>query len=108
TLLDVGGNTGKFSRRCAAFDPAVRITIADLPGQVGMATRNIREWGLEDRVGFHPVDLLSPDARLPNGQDAIWMSQFLCCFSEDEITGILQRCREALSDRGRIFILDTF
>lgn len=108
TLLDVGGNTGKFSRRAAAFDPEVKITIADLPGQVGMATKNIKEWGLEDRVSFHPVNLLDPEARLPKGQDAIWMSQFLCCFSEDEVVSILDRCREALSDHGRIFILDTF
>jgi hypothetical protein len=74
TLLDVGGNTGKFSRRAAAFDADVKITIADLPGQVGMATKNIQEWGLEGRVSFHPVN----------------------------------RCREALSERGRIYILDTF
>jgi len=85
TLLDVGGNTGKFSRKAAAFDPDVSITIADLPGQVGLATKNIEEWGLADRVGFHPVNLLDPAAKLPAGQ-----------------------CREALSDRGRIFILDTF
>jgi hypothetical protein len=108
TLLDVGGNTGKFSRRAAAFDADVKITIADLPGQVGMATKNIQEWGLEGRVSFHPVNLLNPNAKLPTGQDAIWMSQFLCCFSEDEIVSILNRCREALSERGRIYILDTF
>lgn len=108
TLLDVGGNTGKFSKRAAAFNADVRITIADLPGQVGLATANIQEWGLQDRVGFHPINLLDKEAELPEGQDAIWMSQFLCCFSEDEIVSILERCREALSDRGRIFILDTF
>lgn len=108
TLLDVGGNTGKFSRRAAAFDPDVRITIADLPGQVGLATKNIEEWELKDRVSFHPVNLLDPNTKLPKGQDAIWMSQFLCCFSEDEIVSILDRCREALSERGCIFILETF
>lgn len=108
TLLDVGGNTGKFSRRASAFDVDVKITIADLPGQVGMATKNIKDWGLENRVSFHPVNLLDLEAKLPKGQDAIWMSQFLCCFSEDEIVSILSRCREALSEDGRIFILDTF
>ena len=108
TLLDVGGNTGKFSRRAAAFDPDVQITIADLPGQVGLATKNIEEWGLKDRVSFHPVNVLDPKAPLPKGKDAIWMSQFLCCFSEDEIVSILERCREALSEHGSIFILETF
>jgi hypothetical protein len=108
TLLDIGGNTGKFSRRAAAYDADVKITIADLPGQVGMALKNMDEWGLKDRVGFHPVNLLDPNANLPKGQDAIWMSQFLCCFSENEIVSILERCREALSENGRVFILDTF
>jgi len=108
TLLDVGGNTGKFSKRAAAYDSEVKITIADLPGQVGMATKNIEEWQLQHRVSFHPINLLDPNATLPPGQDAIWMSQFLCCFSEDEIVSILNRCREALSPNGRIYILDTF
>lgn len=108
TLLDIGGNTGKFTKRASDFNANVRITIADLPGQLGMANANFKKWGIENRVTFHPINLLDPAQKLPKGQDAIWMSQFLCCFSEDEVVSILERCREALSDRGRIFILDTF
>lgn len=108
TLLDIGGNTGKFTKRASDFNKDVRITIADLPGQLGMANENFRAWGIEDRVTFHPINLLDTAQKLPKGQDAIWMSQFLCCFSEDEVVSILERCREALSPRGRIFILDTF
>ena len=36
----------------------------------------------------------------PKGYDAIWMSQFLDCFSEEEIVSILKRCYDALDDDG--------
>jgi len=36
------------------------------------------------------------------------MSQFLDCFSENEIVSILERCAEAISDDGHIFIMETF
>jgi hypothetical protein len=40
--------------------------------------------------------------------DAIWMSQFLDCFSEKEIISILKRCLSALSGKGRVYILEPF
>jgi hypothetical protein len=36
------------------------------------------------------------------------MSQFLDCFSDDQIKSILRRCREALSPGGKVFILEPF
>ena len=36
------------------------------------------------------------------------MSQFLDCFSEEEIISILIRCRKALNEGGSIFILEPF
>jgi len=36
------------------------------------------------------------------------MSQFLDCFSETEIISILERCHDALSDDGCVFILEPF
>ncbi|HMX80768.1 MAG TPA: methyltransferase, partial [Ferruginibacter sp.] len=42
------------------------------------------------------------------GFDAIWMSQFLDCFSDAEIVSILKRCRAALDANGSIFILEPF
>ena len=41
SFLDVGGNTGKFSMQCANYDPNVKITILDLPGQANVARKNI-------------------------------------------------------------------
>ncbi len=107
-LLDVGGNTGKWTVQCAQFNPDVRVTIADLPQQLQLAKETIRQNGLEARVDFFPTDLLDPARPLPEGHDAIWMSQFLDCFSEKEIVSILQRAARAMSPESTLYILELF
>ena len=107
-LLDVGGNTGRFTLRALSRDPELRVTVADLPGQLAMCKENVEAAGFIDRVQFHPVNLLDPEAVLPSGDiDAVWMSQFLCCFSEDEIVQLLGVARRAMSADCRLFVLDT-
>ena len=108
TILDVGGNTGKFSIFCASQHPEVILTILDLPGQVKEATENIRNNGLEDRITTYGLNLLDNSKPFPKGYDAIWMSQFLDCFSQDEILGLLNRSYEALGEDGSLFILETY
>ncbi|MCF6170473.1 MAG: methyltransferase domain-containing protein [Bacteroidales bacterium] len=108
TILDVGGNTGKFSIFCARHNETVKITILDLPGQVKDALKNIREEGLEDRISTHALNLLDNAIPFPKSHDAIWMSQFLDCFSQDEIRGLLKRAFHALDEKGSLFILETY
>jgi hypothetical protein len=107
-ILDVGGNTGKFSLQCCAYDPDVRITIVDHQGQLEAARENLRAHGIDARVDGHAADLLDPSAALPSGYDVYWMSQFLDCFGEREIVSILERTAAAMSRESRLFILETF
>ena len=107
-ILDVGGNTGKFAVCCCNHDPDVQVSIVDLPGQLANARENIAEQGLSDRITGHPTDLLSLDAKLPGGHDAIWMSQFLDCFSEVEIVSILSRAAEVMDADTPLYILETY
>ncbi len=106
-IVDVGGNTGKWSMACCKFDPNVAVTIVDLPGQVEMAKKNVKAAGLEDRISFQPMNMLSPDRAIPQA-DIIWMSQFLDCFSEDQIVGILQHAVKSMNDDTRLMIMETF
>lgn len=106
-IFDVGGNIGKFSAFAANCDPKLEIKILDLPEQLELAEENLRKEGLEDRVGFHPIDLLDEEAAFPKGADIIWMSQFLDCFSEEMIHSILSRAKEALNPGGSIMIMET-
>jgi len=107
-LLDIGGNTGKFSLACARHNADVRITLLDLPGQTAMAKQNIQAAGFAGRVTCHDIDFLDPAQEFPGGQDAVWMSQFLDCFSEEQIVSILDRARRALAPQGRVHIVDSY
>ena len=107
-ILDVGGNTGKFSIYCAQNNDNVHMTILDLPGQVKDAKIKIHEAGLDDKISTHTLNLLDNSIPFPTGYDTIWMSQFLDCFSQEEILGLLQRSYEALDKNGSLFILETY
>jgi ubiquinone/menaquinone biosynthesis C-methylase UbiE len=107
-LLDIGGNTGKFAIQCVQFDPDVHVTIMDLPGQLEMAKANIEKLGLSERISFHENNVLDETKKFPKGFDAIWMSQFLDCFSDAEIISILKRADEAIDSNGRVYILEPF
>ena len=107
-LLDLGGNTGKWAVACARFDPQVRITIADLPQQLEFARETVRRNKLGSRVDFFATDILDESKPLPEGYDAIWMSQFLDCFSEKEIVSILRRAARGIEAGGALFILELF
>ncbi len=107
-LLDVGGNTGKWAVACAKFDADVNITIADLPQQLEFARETVRKNNLAGRVDFFATDLLDESKPLPGGHDAIWMSQFLDCFSEKEIVSILRRAAQAMNAGSTLYILELF
>jgi len=108
SFLDVGGNTGKFALQCAKFDPTVKITILDLPGQTNVAQKNIADAGFEDRISTIAINLLDNSIPFPKGFDIIWMSQFIDCFSLEEIYSLFSRTYEAMTDNASFYILETF
>jgi ubiquinone/menaquinone biosynthesis C-methylase UbiE len=108
TLMDVGGNTGKFAVQCVTQVPGLEVTIVDLPDTLGAAQKNISEKGLEGRIHFFAADMLDDKNDLPEGFDAIWMSQFLDCFSEEQIHSILTRAVKSMRDNSRLYILELF
>lgn len=110
TLYDVGGNTGKWALQCVAYDPDVRVRVLDLPQQISMMEENVSGKEGCERISGHGINLLDPAACFPldeDGPDAIWMSQFLDCFSMEQIVDILRRAREAMKDHTRLFIMET-
>ena len=107
-ILDVGGNTGKWSLSCVHHNKEVQLTIADLPQQIAMAKENIAKYAEGNRISYHPLDILKPETVLPEGYDVVWMSQFLDCFSEAEIVSILRKAQRALVPGGKLIIMETF
>ncbi|MBC5837365.1 class I SAM-dependent methyltransferase [Flavobacterium muglaense] len=108
SFLDVGGNTGKFSMQCANYDANVNITILDLPGQANVARKNIAAAGFQNRITAIDTNLLDNSIPFPKGYDIIWMSQFIDCFSLEEIYGLFRRAYESMTDDASFYILETF
>ena len=107
-LMDIGANTGKWSLHCLRHDPEVRLTLLDLPVQLAQARVTLDQAGLLSRADLHPIDILDFSAPFPNGMDAVWMSQFLTCFSIEAIGQIFRRTAACLAEGGSVWVLDTF
>lgn len=109
SLLDVGGNTGRWAMRCVNYDDNVKVTIMDLPQQIKMMKKAIEGKKGADRISGYGADLLDENTEFPkSGFDVIWMSQFLDCFSEDQIVSILSRAAASMDESGRLYIMETF
>lgn len=108
TIFDIGGNTGKFALQCFNFDETVAITIFDLPGQLKKALANIKNEGFGERISGQEINWLHENLSIPKGADVIWMSQFLDCFSEDEIVKILKTCVDSMESSTELIIIETF
>ena len=109
SLFDVGGNTGRWALRCVDYDPEVRVTILDLPQQIGLMQRQVAGKPGADRISGYGINLLDKAQHFPADRsvDAIWMSQFLDCFSMDEIVSILRRASESMTANTRLYIMET-
>lgn len=107
-IMDVGGNTGKFSIKCAEFNKDVKVTILDLPGQLADAYKNIEAHGFMDRIDGYPINLLDHSKAYPTGYDIVWMSQFLDCFSQEDIIELLKKAKSAINKNGAVYIMETF
>jgi hypothetical protein len=107
-IMDIGANTGKFSRAALEHDARVQLHLLDLPQQLSMAQATLERAGLAHRAQLHPIDMLDLAAAFPTGMDLVWMSQFLSCFSESAIASILARAAAALAPGGQVLIMDTF
>lgn len=108
SLLDVGCNTGKFARMCLKRLPDAVIGLADLAIQLDAARAQLQPEGALERIRWHALDLLDPQAPLPPGYQLVWMSQLLDCFSEAQIIAVLAKARAAMPPGGRVWILELF
>ncbi len=105
-ILDIGGNTAKWSICCCKYDSAVKMTIVDLPGQTAVARENAAKAGFGDRIDTCEGNILAGSTVLPARYDAVWMSQFLDCFSLHQITKIIKKVVSAAGEDTDIFVLE--
>ena len=107
-LLDVGGNTGRWALQCVGYNPEVEVTIMDLPQQLALMQKATEGKKGAERIKQYPANLLDEQVVFPKGFDVIWMSQFLDCFSPEQVTHILRRAAQAMDRHTRLYILESY
>jgi hypothetical protein len=109
TLLDIGGNTGRFALKCVQHNPDIQITICDLPQQIDLMRNAVKGKPGAERIDGIGANLLNKEQALPHDKhyDVVWMSQFLDCFNEDEIVSILTRVKDIMDVDTRVYIMET-
>lgn len=105
-LFDIGGNTAKWAIASCKYDSDVNVTIIDLPGQTAVAEKNAAEAGFAGRISTYAGNILAESTVLPSAPDAVWMSQFLDCFSLHQITKILKKVHEAATENTDVYVLE--
>lgn len=105
-IMDIGSNTGKFAKAALSYNAYVHITMVDLAPQIAMAQNNPDLSPFKDRIESFPTNILHADEALPSYPDTVWMSQFLDCFSLDEIQRIVKKIKKYVPPECRIFVLE--
>jgi SAM-dependent methyltransferase len=135
SVYDIGCNTGKFELAMFSKNYKGTIVLCDLPQQLAKARENLLAAGFEKNCVFYPINVLKDgndtqenaksghaagrtgvcvhssfrvhDFSLPC-PDAVLMSQFLDCFSKEEIILILKKAAEIMDADTRLYILEPF
>jgi len=103
-LLDIGGNSGAFARALCAANPALQVTVLDLPAVTELGRRYLADTPEAARIAF-----VTADARrdpLPAGHDAISFKSVLHDWPEADMRLLVSRARDALPPGGRLFIAE--
>lgn len=103
-IFDIGGNTGKFEKACLAYNENCNVTMLDLPENIERAKQNINS----SRCKFCGINVIDKNYAYPHFSGAVFMSQFLDCFSKEQIVYILSNICNNMEDDTRIYILEPF
>lgn len=103
-IFDIGANTGKFERLCLKKNPNIDITMVDLPDNIEYV-RNDKEL---EGCKFFSTNVLDEKSDFPQISGAVLMSQFLDCFSKEQIIFILKRIALNSSADTKVYILEPF
>lgn len=103
SIYDIGGNTGNFEKLCLKnnFD----ITMLDLAENIEKIKDDVELKGCK----FHPINVLDKNPAYPKiTNSAIFMSQFLDCFSKEDIVKILTDLSKTTDEKSSIYILEPY
>lgn len=105
-LVDVGGGTGIYSFALLQKNPQLRSVVLDRPEVLKVAAELADEYGVADRVELLSGDMFNDP--IPEGADAILLSNILHDWDVPECRQLVARCADALGKGGRLHIHDVF
>jgi SAM-dependent methyltransferase len=109
-IFDVGCNNGQFESAIFKKGYLGKIVLLDLKPQLDAARENLKSENLDNSIAFYPIDILKADEPFPQdpAPDIILMSQFLDCFSQEQIISILEKARASMHKNTSCCILEPF
>ena len=102
-IADIGGATGHVLATVLAGHPGPRGTLFDLPHNQAGAAELIAARGLADRISFSAGSFFES---VPAGCDLYLLSHIIHDWSEDQCLTILGNCRRAMSQSGKLLIIE--
>lgn len=103
TIVDVGGATGNLLATILARHSEPSGILFDMPHVVSDAPAFLRERGVAERVSIHSGDFFKG---VPAGGDAYLLSHVIHDWSEDQCVTILDNCRKAMAQNGRLLLVE--
>ena len=103
-IVDVGGGHGSFLADLLKVNPHTRGILFDLPQVLEGAKRYLAEEGLGKRCELVAGNFFE---FVPEGGDAYILKRIIHDWDDPESITILGNCRRAMSEKGRILIIET-
>jgi hypothetical protein len=103
-IVDVGGATGNMLFHILSGHERPQGVLYDLPHVVADAPAFLERHGLHDRVSIESGNFFDS---VPIGGDAYILSHIIHDWNEDDFRAILRNCRNAVSDNGKLLIVET-
>ncbi len=104
SIVDVGGATGNMLVNILGKHNGPRGVLFDLPHVVEDAPAFISNYGLNDRISIESGSFFDS---VPSGHDAYILSHIIHDWDEDDCQTILENCRRAIDDNGKLLIVET-
>lgn len=101
-VVDVGGGIGGQLMAITRRYPDIRGVIADLASVVEHATERLEETGFSNRITAEPIDMFKA---VPGG-DTYLLGHILHDWDDDRCVTILENCRVAMKDGGRVLVIE--
>ena len=104
-IYDIGGNTGRFEKVCLGHNKNIDITMFDLKENIETIEKDA---GLQ-KCKFQAINVLDENPNYPEMNNcAVFMSQFLDCFSKKDIRKILADLKNTIDENSAIYILEPY